>query len=186
MTYEARRKTRATFNNPGEAHELTFTCFQFRKFLSKDRTRQYAIDSIQRAREKYKFDLWAYVIMPEHMHLLIYPTDELYDISKILTGIKLSVSKKAINYLRRNNPRGLSQLATGHQCAPYAFWMDGGGYDRNVIKKETLEFMVNYIHNNPVRRGLVERPEQWTWSSFREWQEPGTGAFRLDLESLPF
>ncbi len=50
---------------------------------------------------------------------------------------------------------------------------------------ETLEFMVNYIHNNPVRRELVVFPEDWVWSSAREWEEPGSGLLRLDLDSFP-
>ena len=70
--------------------------------------------------------------------------------------------------------------------APYAFWMDGPGYDRNVIKLETLNNMVNYVHLNPVRRGLVESPEDWVWSRAREWQEPGSGPVPLDLDSYPY
>ncbi len=180
------RKTRETYNTPGEPHELTFTCFKFRKFLSKDRTRQYVIDALTRFPGEYEFDLWAFVIMPEHMHLIVAPRDDEYDISDFLKAFKQSVSRKAINYLRRYNPDGLRHLATGMTDAPYAFWMDGPGYDRNVIKLKTLSKMVEYIHNNPVRRGLVECPEDWEWSSAREWLEPGSGPVSLDLESFPF
>ena len=47
------------------------------------------------------------------------------------------------------------------------FWQPGGGYDRNVVQFTTLQKMIDYIHMNPVRRGLVERPEDWHWSSAR-------------------
>jgi len=167
------RKTRKADNTPGEAHELTFTCFKYRKFLCKDRTRQFFIDSLDRARHLHNFHLWAFAIMPEHVHAVIFPAEEKYDISAILTSVKLSVSKKALNYLRRNNPAGMRQLATGVPELPYAFWMEGGGYDRNVIKLETLAHMINYVHNNAVRRGLVEEPGEWFWSSAREWEVPG-------------
>ncbi len=186
MTNPPHRKTRETFNTPGEAHELTFTCFKYQKFLTKDRTRQYVIDSLNRSRKKYAFDIWAYVIMPEHIHLLIFPTEEEYDVSKILKSVKSSVAKKAMNYLRSHNPEGLKYLATGYATQPYTFWMEGGGYDRNAIKKETVDFMVNYIHNNPVRRGLVEQAEDWRWSSMQEHLNPGTGPLRLDLDSYPY
>ncbi|MCF6283957.1 MAG: transposase [Candidatus Hydrogenedentes bacterium] len=139
MTNPPHRKTRETFNTPGEAHELTFTCFKYQKFLTKDRTRQYVIDSLNRSRKKYAFDIWAYVIMPEHIHLLIFPTEEEYDVSKILKSVKSSVAKKAMNYLRSHNPEGLKYLATGYATQPYTFWMEGGGYDRNAIKKETVD-----------------------------------------------
>ena len=49
----------------------------------------------------------------------------------------------------------------------YRFWQAGGGYDRNVVEQDTLRTMIDYIHSNPVRRGLVDRPEDWTWSSAR-------------------
>ena len=45
------------------------------------------------------------------------------------------------------------------------FWQSGGGFDRNLIKPDTLMTMIDYIHMNPVRRGLVEKPAEWTWSS---------------------
>ena len=180
------RKTRHTFNVPGEAHELTFTCYKYQKFLSKDRTRQYAILALDRYRKKYHFDLWAYVIMPEHMHVIVFPRDDPYDMAAFLRSVKQSVAKKATFYLRRHNPAGLKYLATGMACAPYAFWMDGPGYDRNILKTETLAYMVRYVHHNPVRRGLVEEPEDWHWSSAREWLEQGSGPLGLDLDSFPF
>ena len=180
------RKTRETFNVPGEPHELTFTCFKYRKFLHSDRTRWYVIDALSRFPGQFAFDLWAYVIMPEHVHLVVFPRPDEYDMAAFLKSFKQSVARRAINYLLRSNPGGLKHLATGMPNTPYAFWMDGPGYDRNVKKKETLEAMVNYIHNNPVRRGLVEEPEEWIWSSAREWQQPGSGHLRLDLESYPY
>jgi putative transposase len=180
------RKTRQTFNVPGEAHELTFTCYKYRKFLSKDRTRRYVIEALQKFRRQYNFDIWAYVIMPEHIHVLVFPRLEEYDVSLFLKSVKLSVAKRATNYLREHNPAGLRFLETGMAGAPYAFWMDGPGYDRNAVQKPTTDNMVNYIHNNPVRRGLVLSPELWYWSSARECLEPGSGPMRLNLDSYPY
>jgi putative transposase len=47
----------------------------------------------------------------------------------------------------------------------HRFWQPGGGYDRNITSIETLHAMIDYIHANPVRRGLVTRAEDWQWSS---------------------
>src|SRR5438477_13196665 len=63
-------------NLPGQAHFLTFSCFQRRPFLAKDRTRNWLIESIAAATVKHHLDLWAYVIMPEHVHLIIFPRKE--------------------------------------------------------------------------------------------------------------
>ncbi len=179
------RKTRKVFNTPGEAHELTFSCFRQQKFLSKVRTCEYFIDAVRKARKIYNFHVWAYVIMPEHVHLLVFPPDDGYDMSTIQKSIKQSVSRNAIDYLKGANPVGLRLLETGQKNSPHSFWRAGGGYDRNVVTYTTLEFMVHYIHNNPVRRGLVEEPGDWKWSSYNEWNEPGSGPLSLDKDSFP-
>ena len=149
------RKTRKSFNIPGEAHELTFSCFKRRKFLGKERTCTHFLEALDLARDKHGIHLWAYVIMPEHAHVLFWPEREEYSVGSILKTIKQSVARKAIRYLREKNPAGLKLLATGHKESPYRFWMDGGGDDRNVQSLGALRKMVDYIHNNPVRRGLV-------------------------------
>jgi len=47
----------------------------------------------------------------------------------------------------------------------YRFWQRGGGYDRNLVSKQAVLNSIEYIHNNPVRKGLVKSPEDWNWSS---------------------
>jgi REP element-mobilizing transposase RayT len=68
------RKLSPRYNDAGHTHALMFSCFRRQPFLSKDRSRQWMVDAIQRARETHRFHLWAWVIMPEHVHLLICPT----------------------------------------------------------------------------------------------------------------
>ncbi|HUS48268.1 MAG TPA: transposase [Phycisphaerae bacterium] len=177
------RKLCKRYNKPWDAHELTFSCYQRRAFLSRDRTRQFLADAIVRARELHSFDLWAYVVMPEHVHLLIWPRNEAYSVSAILKAIKQSVSRRAIGWLRVNDPSGLANLATGQKHAPYRFWQDGGGYDRNLRSAKALLRAIGYIHDNPVARGLVRRPEDWAWSSYRQWEFNGPGAISIDKEA---
>src|SRR5205807_10376672 len=98
------RKTCKRFNNPGDAHALTFSCFHRQAFLSKDRSRRWLIMAIERARTIHPFHVWAYVIMPEHAHLLLWPTVLDYNISHILNSIKQSVAKRALLYVRREAP----------------------------------------------------------------------------------
>src|ERR1700738_391917 len=95
-----RRKTCKRYNTSGEAHALTFSCFRRQAFLSKDRSRQWLIDGISRACEKRHYHVWAYVIMPEHAHLLVWPTVRVYNISDFLNSIKQSVAKTALAYVR--------------------------------------------------------------------------------------
>lgn len=179
------RKCCHRFNIPGHAHELTFSCYHNKPFLLSERIRIYLVDSIIAGREKYKFDLWAYVFMPDHVHLLICPIETQYSISEILLSIKQPVSRRTIGFLKANNHSGLKHLATGQKTRPYRFWQKGGGYDRNITKVETLIEAVRYIHNNPVRKGLVEMPEQWYYSSAANWQKSRQGPIPIDFDSFP-
>jgi len=178
-------KTVRHYDSPGEPHELTFSCYKGRPFLARERACGYLAQALEGARQKHGFHIWAYVFMPEHVHLLIWPTRESYSISGILRSIKQSVARRALRYLRRHNPGGLRLLATGQKHSPYRFWQDGSGYDKNVTDRDILRKMVKYIHENPVRRGLVDRPEDWQWSSARDWMEQGRGPVTIDKESFP-
>ena len=162
---------------------MTFSCYRRQRFLMRDRIRGYLAEAVAKARDKHAFDIWAYVMMPEHFHLLIWPRQQVYSISTILKSVKQSVGRRAIGWLRRENPAGLVQLATGQKDNPYRFWQDGGGYDRNIRKAKTLRMVMGYIHQNPVKRGLVERPEDWPWSSYGAWMLGQDGVIPIDKES---
>ncbi|NLH15101.1 MAG: hypothetical protein GX455_00845 [Phycisphaerae bacterium] len=179
------RKTCRRLNTPNQAHELTFSCFHNQKFLSSPRTCQWLLESIDSARQKLDFSLWGYVFMPDHVHLLIRPRQKAYSISEILKRIKTPVAVRAIGYVKNNNPADLARLATGQTYRPYRFWQKGGGYDRNINRIDTLLESIRYIHNNPVRKGLVDHPGKWYYSSALEWKDPGKGPLRIDRSDWP-
>src|SRR5210317_1644510 len=93
------RKTRERFNIPGHARELTFSCHGRMPLLTSDRSKQWLADALARARVGLGFELWAYVIMPEHVHLLLLPRAHGADIASILKGIKQPVARTAANFL---------------------------------------------------------------------------------------
>ncbi len=179
---DRRRKTRKSFNTPGDAHELTFSCHRRLALLASDRTRQWFLDA---AREKWRLELWAYVIMPEHVHLLLLPPPE-HDISAILKTIKQSVARRAMGWLRENAPHWLVNLQVQERsdAAPeYRFWKTGGGYDRNITEPRTAWASVDYLHHNPVKRGLVKSATDWPWSSAREYA--GLDGVMLAMNARP-
>ena len=181
------RKRCKRYNDSGHAHFLTFSCFQRRPFLSRDRTREWFVKAVCLARERHELDLWAYVIMPEHAHLVIFPRRETYSISRILTTIKQSVSKTALAYVRANAPTFLQQMSdvTPSGSVTHRFWQRGGGYDRNLIEPDDVWEKIDYTHGNPVKRGLCARPEDWLWSSAAAHLRLPTGPMTVDLASLP-
>ena len=112
---ESHRKRCQRYNFPGHAHELTFSCFRNRPFLKSERTCNYLVDAIVAAKVRHAFDLWAYVFMPEHVHILICSRKEAYSVAEILRAIKQPVSRRALMYLREYKPQGLRLLATGQK-----------------------------------------------------------------------
>ena len=142
-------------------------------------------DAINAASEKRIFHVWAWVFMPEHVHLLIMPTIEYYEISSILGSIKLSVSRRIISKARKEKANFLLKMATNEKGKPYRFWMPGGGYDRNMNSDKAIRNSVEYIHNNPVRRGLTANAVEWDWSSAWEWELDIPGPIRIDKDFFP-
>ena len=181
------RKKCKRYNQPGHAHALTFSCFHRRPYLSKDRSRQWLVDAIDRARLLHRYHVWAYVMMPEHAHLLVWPTEPTYDISAFLNSVKQSVSKRALSWVRENAPGFLAQMEDRQPNGQvyYRFWQRGGGYDRNIIEPVTTYQQMDYYRNNPVKRGLCLRPEEWYWSSAATFAGIRKGPLSLDRVSLP-
>ena len=180
------RKTCRRYNIPGHAHSLTCSCFRRQPFLSRDRTRQWFIEALAAARDIHRFDLWAYVIMPEHVHLLIYPTG-MYDISRILKTLKRPVTRKAIAFTQTHALAFLTRMTDRQPNGKQSlrFWQRGGGYDRNLWSPRHVWETIDYIHQNPIRRGLCLAVDDWHWSSTSYYLGTGDGPLPIQTESLP-
>src|SRR5262245_14662680 len=104
------RRKRKAINEPGHAHELTCSCFRQYKFLNADRACYWLIDAIEGARVALDFDLWAYVFMPEHIHLILCPQGREYKMDDIMKSIKQSVGTRAKWFLARHAPEWLPRI----------------------------------------------------------------------------
>ena len=137
-------------------------------------------NALNKARVKYDFHLWAYVFMPEHVHLMAYPRARDYDIRAILKAIKQPVGRKAVLYLSRCSPVWMRRITVIRGVrAERFFWQPGGGFDRNVTEPKAALAMIDYTHGNPVRRRLVARAEAWRWSSAGSYD--GKNSLRPDV-----
>jgi putative transposase len=163
------RKLCHRYDEPGHAHELTFSCYRRLPLLSRERTCRWLAEAIAAARQRLDFRLWAYVFMPEHVHLLVCPSKPGYRVSAILWRIKRPVACKALTFLEQKAPHWLHHLTVPRSdgIVERRFWQAGGGYDRNITDPDTARQVIDYIHHNLFRRGLVRTPEEWAWSSAR-------------------
>jgi putative transposase len=127
---------RIRYQRTGEFHFLTFSCYGRSPYLSTVAAMELFEDALERVRLRYLFAVAGYVVMPEHVHLLVNePRRGL--LSRSVQALKLSVSMRS-----RERP----------------FWL-AHYYDFNVSAHEKFVEKLRYIHRNPVRRGLVAKPE---------------------------
>jgi len=173
-------------NAPGHAHYLTFSCYAGVPLLRSPSACSILADSVAKAREMHSFELWAWVFMPNHVHLLLFPTNPEYSISAILSSIKRPAAAEALRRLRGRNHSLLASLRVeGSGGRSLRFWQPGGGHDRNLTSIDAVWAAVDYIHNNPVRRGLVSQPQAWTWSSARDWVQGEAPLLQVDKTVPP-
>ncbi len=143
----------------GDLHFVTFSCYQRRPLLSARNAQALFERALEKARIAYGFCVVGYVIMPEHVHLLV-SEPERETLATVLKAIKQSVARRLVG--------------TGEH-----FWQVRY-YDFNVqTAKKRLE-KLRYLHRNPVHRGLVEKPEDWPWSSFRHYATGVVGTVEIE------
>ena len=165
--------------------ELTFSCCQRMQLLTDDLWRKMLSNSIDRAMTRYRFRLVAFVIMPEHAHLLVDPLEQQPKLDRLLGAIKRPFSFRIKVLLQAADSPVLQKLTIRERPGRmvFRFWQEGPGYDRNLSSKKAVLAAIDYIHSNPVRRGLVDRARQWKWSSSR-WYEMDRARLDPDLPKV--
>jgi putative transposase len=143
-------------------HFLTFSCQHRDPLLGTPRSRDRFLQTLEKARHWYGFFVCGYVVMPEHVHLLISEPER----------SKLSV---ALQMLKQNSARELRVV----EGSP--FW-EPRYYDFNVWSDAKRVEKLRYIHRNPVHRGLSERPEDWEWNSFRHYATGMEGLVEIESQ----
>ncbi|MCD4728564.1 MAG: transposase [Pirellulales bacterium] len=163
------RKTVRHFHEVGHLHELTFSCYRRMPLLTNDTWREILAKCIGAAGEETAIELVGFVFMPEHVHLLVYPKTVNPSISLYLARLKQPFSKHIKDILVGQHSRLLSKLMVrerpGKEC--FRFWQEGPGFDRNLFSPKAISSSLEYIHNNPVSRGLCRCAVDWKWSSAR-------------------
>lgn len=154
---------------PGRVRFITFSCYHCLALLGNPLIRDVFVLALYAARAKFGFELFAWAVMPEHVHILLRPAPGV-GMAKILHTIKQSVAQTVI---ARWTKLGAPVLGTITTPDGVQFWQPGGGFDRNVRNESELCREIRYIHRNPVERGLVEKPEDWAWSSAQWWMGIG-------------
>ena len=147
------------FQQTGGFHFLTFSCYRRLPHLGTAAARELFELALERIRRRYSFVVSGYVVMPEHVHLLVSEPNKTI-LSRAVQAIKLSVAVR-----RGERP----------------FWQ-ARYYDFNVHTREKHMEKLRYMHRNPVVRGLVTKPEEWAWSSYNHYATGVAGTVEIESE----
>ncbi|MBD3672092.1 MAG: transposase [Planctomycetaceae bacterium] len=180
------RKQVKHYHEPGDLHELTFSTYRRQPLLTNHVWQSWLSQHIEEASRSQQCRLIAFVFMPEHLHLLILPEQpDPKTISRFLAAVKRPVSVKVKEALHSSGSPLLEKLTIQERPGKtvFRFWQEGAGYDRNLNREQTVMSAIDYIHENPVRRGLVVRASDWKWSSAR-WYETEGSVVDADLPEL--
>ena len=143
-----------------QLHYITFSCYRRASLLGTPEARDTFEATLEEARRWYGFYVTGYVVMPEHVHLLM-SEPERGDLAHCIQMLKQNTSRK---------------LKAGTKTP---FWL-ARYYDFNVWSERKVLEKLRYIHRNPVTRGLVKRPEDWAWSSFRHYLTGVDGTVEIE------
>jgi putative transposase len=160
----------------GHLHFITGSCYHRHPWLGSGERRDLFLWVLEQMRQRYSFVVVGYVVMPEHFHLLISePQDE--SPSTVIQAVKLGFVQR----LPAGSSGGVDKSPTsrterekwGTPPIPRYIWQRRF-YDFNVWTEHKRIEKLRYMHRNPVKRGLVEAPEHWAWSSFRSYAYGGS------------
>jgi putative transposase len=151
---------------------VTTTVMHFEKvFLLSNSYPDILIESLKFVLKKYKADLLAYVIMPNHIHLII-QIDSIENLSNLMRDFKKFTSTKIRQQLELDKKFDiilkLKQNAKNKKGQTFKLWMDRFD-DVMLYSEKVYNIKLDYIHNNPIKKGLVDDPADWKYSSYNNY-----------------
>ena len=151
-----------------DLHFLTFSCYQRQPFFNNAARRDLFLKILEHVRRRYRLVVLGYVVMPEHVHLLV-SEPQRETLSTAIQALKLGFVRSLVVDGIPRSRKGSETWGTpivDDVKKPNRFWQ-ARFYDFNVWTEKKRIEKLRYIHRNPVTRELVARLEDWPWSSFR-------------------
>ncbi len=164
------------YQNTGQSHFVTFCCYHRRPLFATDASRLVFENALERVRRNFCLRVYAYVVMPEHIHLLVSEPERAAPL-KPTAGLSGPPEPSTLADALKSLKQGVSRRLIGDA---EHFWQKRY-YDFNVRDHQQFVEKLHYIHCNPVKRALCERPEDWAWSSFLHHATGREG--RIEIES---
>ncbi len=157
-------------------HFITCSCYRRLPGLGTARSRDRFLSILEQTRERYRFVVVGYVVMPEHIHLLM-TEPEAGTPSTVMQVLKQRTARALLPKKKRVDAR--QRRLFGDLTPRTAFWQ-ARFYDFNVWTTKKRVEKLRYMHRNPVKRGLVSSAEEWRWSSYRFYLRDEAGPVRVN------
>lgn len=172
--------------HPGQLQFITSSIYRRAPVFANDCLRREFVEVLDELRSEMHFLLIGWALMPEHFHLLIKP-EPADATSLILQRLKDRTARRILRTLRQHPESAwcgkmLSRFhlpSNVHDESHYRVWQRRF-YPFNVYSERKRLEKLNYMHNNPIQRGLADSPEQWPWSSWRFYHRGGTSVQKMD------
>jgi len=156
-----------------DLHFLTTSTYRRARVFDFERFKLEFVATLAKLRAEQEFRLLGYVLMPEHFHLLVWPSERA-DPSQIMQRLKGRTARSILKTLRQERrhawcSRMLERFtlpSSVHDEANCRVWQRRF-YDMNIWSRKKQLEKLDYMHNNPVARRLVGSPGDWAWSSWR-------------------
>jgi putative transposase len=162
----------------GHLHFITCSCYHRLPLLGKPGRRTWFLELLEQARQRYGFVVVGYVVMPEHFHVLI-GEPEKGTPSTVMQVVKQRFAKRVLRSQRKRECIAQASLWRENESHPAQVWQ-ARFYDFNIWSRHKRVEKLRYMHENPVKRGLVLEPGQWAWSSFRDYAHDKPGRVKLN------
>jgi putative transposase len=162
----------------GHLHFITFSCYRRQPLLGSRRARDCFVKTLGEVRVRQGIRLAGYVVMPNHVHLLV-SEPKTGNLSKVIQVLKQRASR-AVRGKRRRIPRGQMRLDFQETLLEAKHLWQRRFYDFNVWNWRKVREKLDYMHANPVKRKLVSHPRDWPWSSWSYYEMDQQGMIRMD------
>jgi len=164
---------------------VTTTVVRYLPIFQKSEFCNILINNIKHYRKRYHFVVLGYVIMPSHFHWIVEVRPNYGTISDIMRDIKKITAWQIFNELDKLNEKKYNKIfieeASAYKDQYRKLWMKR--FDDEVIRNQNMFWAkLNYIHNNPVDAGLVRRPENYKYSSARNYIKNDHSILDVDTE----
>ena len=171
---------------------LTFTICGWVDVFTRKETKQIIVESLDYCIKNKGLVLYGYVIMTNHIHLIARAGEKTTGLSDIIRDFKKHTSKEIIKWMNESNKESRKEwmqvvfkfhAKLNSNNSEYQIWQQNS-HPKIIVQPRFARQKLNYIHYNPVRAGFVDYPEEYSYSSYRNYYEESRLTFNLPIEIL--